>query len=310
VYELLPQGRARRPPRPAGLVSTAPITSPRAIAARSGTRSTRSASRPGSCAAGAPIPPSASRPSCSRPTSISSSTIPRAAADALHPRDLASEVRARAVEGKDIDRAVLAPFIDFSVDFPGDDLPWRAELLDRALAPDLTYQRGGRCCARPTIRRSSPPTTAGSTWWGTRSCASRGRRPSATCGRRSGRRYGNVVDAYAAFLGRRRRARAVPAAGRDPPRGLRLRDGAAAALAARLGDADGRSLGERDARRRPDGVILAMGDGIRPGRCCGRLRSRHRAHDPLPDGPARRAGHGGADPHRCSCRTTSCARTR
>jgi hypothetical protein len=177
-----------------------------------------------------------------------------------------AEVRAPAVEGKDIDRALLAPFIDFSVDFPGDDLPWRPSCSTAPSLPTSPTSAGERCCARPTIRRSSPPTTAGSTWWATRS--SRFARPEA---------FGDVRPEERPPLrqrrwtptprssARRRRARAVPAAGRDPPRGLRLRDGAAAALAARLGDADGRSLGERDARRRPDGVILAMGDGIRPG---------------------------------------------
>jgi predicted AlkP superfamily phosphohydrolase/phosphomutase len=68
---------------------------------------------------------------------------PGRAAEALHPRDLAPEVLARAVDPGDLDPGLVGEFIDASVEVPHDRVPWRRELLERALAPDLTYQRAG-----------------------------------------------------------------------------------------------------------------------------------------------------------------------
>jgi predicted AlkP superfamily phosphohydrolase/phosphomutase len=68
---------------------------------------------------------------------------PARAAESLHPRDLLPEVRARVVDPADVDPALVSEFVDLSVEVPGDRLPWRRELVERALAPDLTYQRAG-----------------------------------------------------------------------------------------------------------------------------------------------------------------------
>ncbi len=60
----------------------------------------------------------------------------------LQPPDLLPEVRARAVRSGEVDPALLAEFVDTAAsDPPG--APWRRELVDRALAPDLTYRRAG-----------------------------------------------------------------------------------------------------------------------------------------------------------------------
>jgi predicted AlkP superfamily phosphohydrolase/phosphomutase len=61
----------------------------------------------------------------------------------LYPGDLWPEVNARAVEPAEVAPDLLAQFVDLSVTLPGDSVPWRRELVERALAPDLTYQRAG-----------------------------------------------------------------------------------------------------------------------------------------------------------------------
>ena len=63
------------------------------------------------------------------------------AASSLFPRDLLPEAKARAVRPADVDKALLLEFVDTSAE--GDAFPWRRELVERALAPDLTYQRAG-----------------------------------------------------------------------------------------------------------------------------------------------------------------------
>jgi len=191
---------------------------------------------------------------------------PARAADALHPRDLAPEVRARAVEGKDLDRALIASFVDTSADFPGDDLPWRTELLDRALAPDLTYQRGGA-----VLRAAFDPPFFATYYRGLDVVGHtflRFARPDAFGDVRpeERRRYGNVVDAYAELLGQAVGDLAqsvrpgevlivVSAYGMEPLPPWRR------AWESLLGDRWASGT-HGDA---PDGVVLAVGDGIRPG---------------------------------------------
>jgi hypothetical protein len=66
---------------------------------------------------------------------------PARVGEALSPRDLLREAEARAVGPEDVDKGLLLEFVDASAE--GDDFPWRRELVERALAPDLTYQRAG-----------------------------------------------------------------------------------------------------------------------------------------------------------------------
>jgi hypothetical protein len=65
------------------------------------------------------------------------------AAEVLHPPDLLNEVWARVVDPQEVPAELLSEFVDVSAASPGRDWPWRQELVDRALAPDLTYHRAG-----------------------------------------------------------------------------------------------------------------------------------------------------------------------
>lgn len=69
----------------------------------------------------------------------------RRAAEAVHPPDLLPEVRAKAVDAAHVDPALVAEFVEpetaaDAAAEPG-GAPWRRELVDRALAPDLSYRR-------------------------------------------------------------------------------------------------------------------------------------------------------------------------
>ena len=266
VYELLPKGALVGLLERAGLVSTAPITS-----ASRHRRALWNALNAFGIPAGivrgwGTHPPERIQAFMLSPYFHLFQRDPARAADALHPADLAAEVRARAVEGKDIDRALLAPFIDLSVDFPRDDLPWRSELLDRALAPDLTYQRAGA-----VLRAAYDPPFFATYYRGLDVVGHRFlrfARPEAFGDVRpeERRRYGNVMDAYAAFL-----AQGVGELAQSlrpdellivvSPYGMEPLPPWRRAWETLMGDR-WVSGTHGDA---PDGVILALGDGIRPG---------------------------------------------
>jgi len=61
----------------------------------------------------------------------------------LHPPELFAEIAARAVSERDVDAAFLPRFFDRPPP-ESDGVPWRGALIDRALRPDLTYERAGR----------------------------------------------------------------------------------------------------------------------------------------------------------------------
>ncbi len=61
----------------------------------------------------------------------------------LHPPDLLPQVEARAVDPADVDATLVSQFVDLAVQVPGDRTEWRRDLVERALAPDLTYDRAG-----------------------------------------------------------------------------------------------------------------------------------------------------------------------
>jgi predicted AlkP superfamily phosphohydrolase/phosphomutase len=266
VYELLPKGALVGLLERAGLVSTAPITSASRRRRALWNALNAFGIPAGVVRAWGTHPPERIQAFMLSPYFHLFQDDPARAADALHPRDLAPEVRARAVHAADIDRTLLAPFIDFTVDLPGDDLPWRRDLVERALAPDLTYQRGGavlRAAYDPpffttyfrgldvvghTFLRYAQPEAFGDV------------RPEER------RRYGNVMDAYAAFLAQGIGELAqsvrpgevlivVSAYGMEPLPPWRR------AWEWMMGDRWASGT-HSDA---PDGVILAVGDGIRPG---------------------------------------------
>lgn len=182
------------------------------------------------------------------------------AADSLFPRDLLPEVTARAVRPEEVSPETLLEFVDAQA--ADDRFPWRRELVDRALAPDLTYERAGavlRTVYDPpffatyvyglevvghAFLRFAQPDRFGDV------------RPEEV------RRYGRVLDRYLSFVGQRlfeaERALGpddilvvVSAYGMEP-----------VPLWRRLFSARERSGTHANA---PDGLLLVVGGGVRPG---------------------------------------------
>jgi predicted AlkP superfamily phosphohydrolase/phosphomutase len=193
---------------------------------------------------------------------------PRRAAEALYPADLLAEVRARVVEPKDVSQALVSEFVDLSV--AEDDLPWRRDLVERALAPDLTYHRAGL-----VLRAAYDPPFFATYFFGLDVVGhtfTRFARPDEFGDVRpeAARRYGRVADRYTALLSH--------LVGETVPR---LRPGEVLLVVSgygmeplpiwrRLGEA---ALGNPHSTAghtgAPDGFLLAVGDGIRPGATLG-----------------------------------------
>jgi predicted AlkP superfamily phosphohydrolase/phosphomutase len=186
--------------------------------------------------------------------------------ETLHPPDLVDEVRARAVAPQDVERALVSQFVDLSVELPGDAVPWRRELVERALAPDLTYRRAG------AVLRAAYDPAFFATYYGGLDVVGHTFLRFAQPGRfgdvgvEEARRYGGVCDAYAEMLsqwvgeaaqslGPGEVLLVVSAHGLQPVPVWRR-------LAAWI--AGGRSPSGTHAGA-PDGVLLAAGDGIRAG---------------------------------------------
>lgn len=185
--------------------------------------------------------------------------------EAIHPQAVAAEVRARTVTAADVDRALVGEFVDLTA--AGEDgAPWRRELVERALAPDLTYQRAGAA-----LRAAYDPPFFATYFYGldvVGHAFTRYADPDAFGDVRPDerRRYGRVRDAYAAWIGR---AVGDIAEGLRPGEillvvsgyGMRVVPPWRRAWNAVVGEAtpSGTHAGA------PDGVLLAVGDGIRPG---------------------------------------------
>ena len=238
-----------------------------------------------------------SRASCSRPTSTCCSQDPARAASALHPRDLAeARCRARAVEGGRHRPRRCSPASSTS-------RAARLRSADPRLAGELARARararphlpaGGRGAARrlrpALLRHLLPRARRGRATRFYR--ASRSPRPSATCGPRSAplrpraRALRRAPRRLAADWQQELAARRASWWSCPPTASSRCRSGGGC-----LGDADAATrVASGTHADAPDGA--AAGHGGRQGRCCGRLRARRRAHDPLPDGPAGGARHG------------------
>ena len=121
------------------------------------------------------------------------------ASESLYPPDLLEQVKDRAVTPGDVDPALVSGFVDLSVEATDDS--WRRDLVDRAIAPDLTYQRAGA-----VLRAAYDPPFFANYFYGldvvghafTRFAVPErfgDVRPEET------RRFGHVVERYAAFLG-------------------------------------------------------------------------------------------------------------
>lgn len=200
---------------------------------------------------------------------------PDRGARSLHPPDLLPEVVARSVRPADLDQARLAEFIDLSTAVPKDRAPVKRDLVERALAPDLTYHRAGN-----VLRAAYDPPFFATYFYGLDVLGHtfmRYAKPDHFGDVRpeEARRYGAVLDRYTSLLSRfvdevargsgQTRASAGPrekeillvvsAYGMEPlPLRRRL-------LEALVGDPS-RSGTHAGA---PDGFVLAVGDGITPG---------------------------------------------
>lgn len=191
---------------------------------------------------------------------------PARSRDVLYPRDLLSETASRAVDADDLPPALLSQFVDPHAEIAGDRVPWRQELLERALAPDLTYERAGAM-----LRAAyDPPFFA--TYFHGLDVAGHSFLRFAYPDRFGDvspvevRRYGKVVQGYAAYLSTLADAEAerlrpgevlivVSSYGMEPvPLWRRL-----------LAAATGGSQRSGTHASAPDGFLLAVGDGIRPG---------------------------------------------
>jgi predicted AlkP superfamily phosphohydrolase/phosphomutase len=186
--------------------------------------------------------------------------------ETLYPPDLVEEARARAVAARDVDRALVSEFVDLSVDLSDDPVPWRAALVEQALAPDLTYHRAGA-----VLRAAYDPPFFATYYHGldvVGHAFTRFAHPErfGNVGVEEARRYGGVCDAYAELLSRWVNEAAqtlgkgdvlfvVSGHGMQPvPVWRRVLAGLAGGTAA-----SGTHAGA------PDGVLLAVGDGIRAG---------------------------------------------
>jgi predicted AlkP superfamily phosphohydrolase/phosphomutase len=191
-----------------------------------------------------------------------------AASRNLHPPDLQPEVDVRGVQPQDLDRALLAEFVDPAVEVPADEVPeGAADLLPRALAADLTFQR-----AAEVLRAAyDPPLFIGYHYGLDRvgHVFTRFAHPEhfGNVSPEAVRKYGRVTERYAALLGDWADAEAralepdevllvVSGYGMEPV-GLWRR-----ALDTLLGEGGRRSGTHQGA---PAGYLFAVGAGIRPG---------------------------------------------
>lgn len=122
------------------------------------------------------------------------------AALALYPPDLFAEVANRAVGPEDVDPALVSQFVDLSVK-GGEDQGWRRDLVERAIAPDLSYQRAGA-----VLRAAYDPPFFATYFYGldvVGHAFTRYAQPDrfGDVAPDDARRFGRVIDQYTAFLG-------------------------------------------------------------------------------------------------------------
>jgi predicted AlkP superfamily phosphohydrolase/phosphomutase len=191
----------------------------------------------------------------------------QAAAGVLHPPDLLPEISAQVVNGGELDRGFVAGFVDLTgAPLPREEVALHRLLVDEALAPDLTYQRAGS-----VLRAAYDPPFFATYFYGLDVVGHAFlpyARPSlfGNVDPQAARRYGRVVERYAALLGewsadlveRRRPSDIVifvSGYGMEP-----------ATLGDRLvGLLSGRGSIGGTHERAPDGYFIAIGEGIRPG---------------------------------------------
>jgi type I phosphodiesterase/nucleotide pyrophosphatase len=184
----------------------------------------------------------------------------------LHPPDLFPEVAAQVVAGADVDRALLAEMIERATVPAPDDDRLRRRLVDEALAPDLTYHRAGG-----VLRAAYDPPFFATYVYGVDVAGHTFlpfARPSlfGNVDPESARRYGRVMERYAARLG----DWVAEIAERGRPSDIVFVVSGYGMEPATLGDRlvallSGRGSIGGTHERAPDGYLIAVGDGIRPG---------------------------------------------
>jgi len=196
---------------------------------------------------------------------------PAQVATALHPPQLAPEVAARAVAPEDVERALVSDLVDPSAEVDEEAARLERELVEQALAPDVSYRR-----AAEVLRSAYAPPFFASYVYGTDVVGhlfTRFAYPDrfGDVPPEEARRYGDVVDRYTELVGSWIAERAdalgpdevllvVSGYGMEPvPLWRRV-----AAILTGAPTASGTHAGA------PDGFLIAMGAGIRPG---ARLRS-------------------------------------
>jgi hypothetical protein len=179
---------------------------------------------------------------------------------------LAHEVQAKITNPDDVDRALLSEFLDTAAPLPSDGVPWRRDLVERALAPDLTALRAAR-----VLRAAVDPPFFAVYFFGLDVVGhsfERFSRPEdfGDVDAEEVRRYGRVLDRYVAFL---MEVVGGLAAGLQPGDVLFVVSGYGMEpvslprrLISGLARGGGMSGTHSDA---PPGFLLAVGDGIRAG---------------------------------------------
>jgi predicted AlkP superfamily phosphohydrolase/phosphomutase len=196
---------------------------------------------------------------------------PARVADTLYPPDLLPEVLARAVDPADVSPALLSEFVDLTAPQPPGEreVPWRRELVEQALAPDMTYERAGA-----VLRAAYDPPFFAIYFHGldvVGHAFTRYAEPErfGNVSPEEVRRYGRVVDRYTAYLSHVVEGIGEVAEGPRPGTIVIVVSGYGmepVSLWRRLlWAAEGGPTLSGTHRDAPDGVVLIAGDGIRAG---------------------------------------------
>jgi hypothetical protein len=186
------------------------------------------------------------------------------AREALHPEALLQEIRGRSVSADELDQPLLTRLLGSPP--PEDSLPWRRELLERAVAPDLTYERAGR-----VLRAAYDPSFFATYFYGLDVVGHgflRYAQPEefGDVPEADARRFGGVLERYVSLLGEWTGGLAEELRGDDvlllvSGYGMRPAPGWRRALSAITGARS--PSGEHAAGA--SGFLLAVGAGVRPG---------------------------------------------
>jgi len=201
VYELLPRGSGVRTLERAGLVSSAPVTAASRRSPALWTALNAFGIQTGVVRFWGTHPPEPVQGFMLSNYFHLLRSDPARVRSTLFPPDLAAEVAARGVSPADVEGAVVSDFLDTDPPAPPGGERWERELVERALAPDLTYRR-----AAEVLRSAYDPPFFAIYFYGADVVGhafTRFARPEDFGGvsAASARRYGHVVDRYTAFLG-------------------------------------------------------------------------------------------------------------